>query len=406
LNQTGWKFRCGTKTVKLLDVSVNDEEACLSLAKSTYTAAGQIRLKQRTMQTTRTRTFDNEFGPGSTTSLIGTQVVNTTTTRWFDPLAQSFTIDASEGVAGVFVTEVDVFLHRAARTGNGGRPGTDLAVPLQLQIRGMSNGIPDSGVLSEQHRVYMSADSAYDATYSTGYNLNNRAKVLARPCKMKFKEPVYLRAGEEYAIVLLSESDYYEAYVASTYDLVLGSSSRRVNKQPHMGSLFLSQNGSTWTPKQNQDLAFRIYTAKFKAQGGVNFYNNPLEKHYHNIPKSLSVDPARDTHFRVMHIGHGLGWGDSVEMEGLPVGNYRGAPSALIQNATNVVSDPTANGYYVKLADSAGGESHFTTKGNFGSSLLQTNRGFPVDRAILNFQDMQFEDCGIRYNSSFVSVLK
>lgn len=398
LNQTGWKFRCGTKTVKLLDVSVNNEDACLSLAKSTYTAAGQIRLKQRTMQTTRTRSFDNTLS-GNVSTQVGSRTEFSIRTRWFDPLAQSFTVDATEGVPGVFVTEVDVFLHKAPRTGNDGRPGTDLAVPLQLQIRGMTNGIPDSGIISEQHRVYMSADSAYDATYSTGYNLNNRAAVLARPCKMKFKEPVYLRAGEEYAIVLLSESDYYEAYVASTYDLVLGSTAKRVNKQPHKGSLFLSQNGSTWTPKQNQDMAFRIYTAKFKAQGGANFYNNPLEKHMHNFPSSLSVDPARNTHFRVLHIGHGLGQGDSVQMEGLPAGNYRGANASNIQNASNVVLDPTANAYYVELANNA----TFSTVGNFGSSLLETNRGFPVDRAILNFQDMQFEGCGIRYSASFVS---
>ena len=406
LNRTGWKFRCGTHVVKLLDISVDNEDESLSIARSTYTASGSIQLKQRTLQTTRTVTFDNQLTRGGT-FLIGTSNPQfSIRTQWFDPLAQSFTVDAGTGVSGVFVTSVDVFLHKVPDMSAG---GTDLAIPLQLQIRGMNAGVPESGIVSEQHRVFMSADSAYAATLGQNNNLlgvsGSGAGVLNHPVKMKFAEPVYLRAGEEYAIVLLSESDYYEAYVASTYDLVLGKTSQRVNKQPHKGSLFLSQNGSTWTPKQNQDMAFRIYTAKFKSTGAANFYSTPLEKHIHNFAGSLSVDPSRDTHFLVTHGNHGMGAGDSVQMEGLPAGTYRGANASVIQNTKNVVVDPSSNSYYVKLADSAGGESHFATNGRFGSPLVETNRGFPVDRAILNFQDMSFDGCGIRYTASFISGL-
>ena len=397
LNATGWKFRCGTLPVKLLDVSIDKEGNALSMARSTYTAQGTINVRQRELKTTRTIAFRSSLVERSDT--ISTRTTNSISWGMWrprDPLAQTFTVDGGAGVPGVFVTEIDVFLHKAPQTSNNG--GTDLAIPLELQIRSVDNGVPDRDVMSEQHRVFMSADSAYAATFSDGYDLNRRSKVLERPVKMKFKEPVFLRSGDEYAFVLLAETDNYEAYVASTYELSLGSTGRRVNKQPAKGSLFLSQNGSTWTPKQNQDLTYRIYTAKFKQSGGANFYSNPLEKYMHNYGTSLSVDSDDLTRFRVEHPNHGLGVGDLVSMEGLPSGNYKGISSTVISDASNEVVDPDVNGYYVAL--SAGS---FDSVGSFGSSTIETNRAMPLDNATLNFQDLQFERCGIKYSGSFVS---
>ena len=406
LNGSGWKFRCGTKVVKLLDISVDKEEDALSLARSTYTSSGSIAVMQRTLQTTRTVSFKNVLET-SAPQLIGTQMSTNTTIRWRDPLAQSFTVDAGAGVPGVFVTKIDVFLHKAPRTTTNN--GNDLAVPLELQIRGMNSGIPDANSISEQHRVFMTADSAYDATYKTiggqTYDLNNHAKVLARPVTMKFKEPVFLRSGDEYAFVLLAETDNYEAYVASTYDLVLGSNAKRVNKQPSKGSLFLSQNGSTWTPKQNQDMAFRIYTAKFKQEGRTNFYSTPLEKHVHNGNWGMSVAEDSNGALRrilVTHGNHGMGADDLVGMEGLPSGTYRGVSSTIIQNALNKVSEPSSNSYFIDLNDY---NVDFTSRGLIGRDSVETNRGFPVDRAMLSFQDINQERTSVQYAASFVSGL-
>ena len=38
---------------------------------------------------------------------------------------------------------------------------------------------------------------------------------------------------------------------------------RKISDQPYAGSFFKSQNASTWTPEQNQDLAFNINIAEF-----------------------------------------------------------------------------------------------------------------------------------------------
>jgi len=407
LDAMGWKFRCGTQNVKLLDISVDNENAALSRARTNYSSWGSVSVVQRTLRHTRVVTVRDELVEN--TEHIGrTTSTETTWIDWTprDPLAQTFTVDAGTGVPGVFVTKIDVFLRNAPRTATNG--GQDEAIPIELQIRPVVAGVPDRDTISEQHRVFVTADSAYDVV--SGMDKENLTSVLSNQVSFKFKEPVYLRSGEEYSFVLLAECDKYEAYVASTYDLVLGSTSKRVSKQPSKGSLFLSQNGSTWTPKQNQDLAYRIHTAKFKASGAANFYSEPLEKYRHNYATSLSVDPSDLNRFRVTHIGHGLGVGDKVELAGLQTtgpggtGTYKGVLGSYIMNTANLVEDPDVNGYYVSLPDSSPGKPvKFTSLGTFGADSVETNRGFNVDRAILNFQDLQFERTGIKYQGNFVS---
>jgi hypothetical protein len=55
-------------------------------------------------------------------------------------------------------------------------------------------------------------------------------------------------------------------------------SSRTISQQPYAGVLFKSQNGSTWSADQNEDLMFTIYRAKFdtSVQGNVEFVNDQL----------------------------------------------------------------------------------------------------------------------------------
>ena len=64
-------------------------------------------------------------------------------------------------------------------------------------------------------------------------------------------------------IVLSSESVNYNVYIAETYNFVIGSREDKVSRQPAAGSLFLSQNGSTWGPAQSKDLMFELDRAEF-----------------------------------------------------------------------------------------------------------------------------------------------
>jgi hypothetical protein len=391
MNQIGWKFRAGTQTVKLLDVSDNAEEFALSKARTTYSGQGSVNLIQRQIMSTRVIT--TEFTSEVTRGPI----------RWIDPLAQSFTVDASLGVPGVFVTSIDVFIRSAPQTETNG--GTDPSIPLQMQIRPMENGTPVGNFISEQHRAYRTADDVYEIVQriidTPNGGLEDLKTVLDNPVTFTFPEPFFLQAGAEFAIVLLAECDKYQAFCATTYDLHLGTTNRRVHKQPSQGSLFLSQNGSTWTPKQNQDLAYRIKTAKFKEQGTTNFYNAPLPKFRHNQPTTLNADETDLTRFRVQHYGHGLGVGDLVGMTGLDSsGTYGGVTGSEIMNPLNQVAEADIGGYFVELAS---GDTFNANSGFFGSDSVRTNYGFNFDLGIMNMEAVELTNTFIQYDASHIT---
>ena len=410
----GWKFRCGTKPVKLLDISANNNDDALSLAKTVYTASGRNITRRRDVITSRVIVSEDYIDRTSSTV---TEVVDETVigTTWepYDPLAQTFTVSAQSSISGVFVTKVDVFLRDAP-------PTLAPQIPLQMQIRGVRNGVPMRDAISEQHRVYVSADSCRTVVNSIS-NKEDLDEVLSKPVTFKFPEPFYISAGEEYAIVLLAECDDYEVFVATTYDLILGRTDKRVSKQPATGSLFLSQNGSTWTPKQNQDLAYRIYTAKFKAEGAANFYSQPAVRMAHNYNTSLmtdssclsgaySADSVRTaanpstalSRFFVFHPAHGLGDGDRATITGLDSsGTYFGVSGAEIMNRDNLVDSANVQGYYVKLDNAP--TSQFNELGLFGADSVMSNTAFNIDRAVFDVLDINLTGTSTKYKASFIS---
>ena len=60
----------------------------------------------------------------------------------------------------------------------------------------------------------------------------------------------------------MSSSKKYEMYTARMGQTTLDSS-RLISKQPYLGSMFKSQNSTTWTAEQNEDVKFTINRAKF-----------------------------------------------------------------------------------------------------------------------------------------------
>ena len=84
----------------------------------------------------------------------------------------------------------------------------------------------------------------------------------------RFKDPVYLSPSTEYAFVVLSESPAYKIWYSSLGETDI-SSQTRIDQQPYAGSMFRSQNGSTWTPYQNDDIMFVINKAVFSTSQAV-----------------------------------------------------------------------------------------------------------------------------------------
>jgi len=192
-----------------------------------------------------------------------------------DPLAQSFTTDAS----GVYITSIDVWFYQK-----------DNKLPVFCEIRQMQLGTPTRNVL-EYSEVKLDPDqvklvpddgaSAGDDTYKTTFT---------------FKSPVFCSPNEEFCFVLLSESDQYEVFLARMGDKTLnyqafglGANSQH-SKQWGAGSLFKSQNGSIWTATQEEDLTFRIKRAKFTSKSGTVYLQNPDLDVSNNYTRKLRAD--------------------------------------------------------------------------------------------------------------------
>ena len=56
----------------------------------------------------------------------------------------------------------------------------------------------------------------------------------------------------------------------------VSGSNRFVSRQPHMGSLFKSQNNTTWIAVQSQDLKFKLHKATFSTTTGTVTLNNDI----------------------------------------------------------------------------------------------------------------------------------
>ena len=175
-----------------------------------------------------------------------------------DPLAQSFSV---QNESGIFVTEVDIFFRTK-----------DPLLPVTVQLRPMVAGVPSEEVYPFGEAILEAKDIFESADAGT-------------PTTVTFPSPVYLEPKTDHSIVLLSQSNEYTVWISRMGEVdittLLQPESRQVvvSAQPSLGSLFKSQNGSTWNPSQYEDLKFSLYSADFfQPSGTISFYNPELAR--------------------------------------------------------------------------------------------------------------------------------
>jgi hypothetical protein len=170
-----------------------------------------------------------------------------------DPIAQSFYVQPS---TGYFVTSIDLFFY-----------SKDTTLPVTIQLRPVEYGQPKD-TYYPYSEVVLTPDKISTSTDGT------------LPTRVTFSSPIYLEGETFHCISILSNSDQYRVHISRLTEMDLASSSNSkifVTRQPLSGSFFKSQNGSTWTEVQTDDLKFTLYRANFKAnQGDINFYNSEL----------------------------------------------------------------------------------------------------------------------------------
>tara|TARA_B100001778_G_scaffold332991_1_gene340526 strand:- start:600 stop:6071 length:5472 start_codon:yes stop_codon:yes gene_type:complete len=310
------QFNTGTQQFKLLDISGGIDSNSISSANTSFTSAGTLETRQRIFTSTRVERVQTIIEENTQSW-----------TNWVDPLAQSFLVDPIDNPNGVFITKVKIYF--ATKDDNHG-------VPVQCQIRPMENGVPVNQPLPQAVKFVEPAN--VNATALSGATMGG---VQGAGTDFKFDEPIYLAPGEEYAIVLLAESTAYTVYVAETYEFVVGTTAQRIAKQPTLGSLFLSQNGSTWTPEQSKDLMFTLFRADFNTSSSA-ILNNATPS-----TEKLATNPMQTTsgnnNIRVFHTGHGFNTGDKVTISG--VTDAIATVSASLINGNRTISEVDHTGY-------------------------------------------------------------
>ncbi len=277
------------------------------------------------------------------------------------PIAQSFYINS---LSGIYCTKVDLFFSTK-----------DTALPVQVQIRPMVNGFPSSTKIIPGTIKVLPASSV---------NVDTSGPDLTAT-SFEFDEPVFLQGQEDYALVVIADSKDYQIYIAEINDFLFGSTEKRVQKQPDLGSLFYSQNGVTWTAAQNQDLSFVIHQAKFKHTSATMMLKNA------SLPKAkLKNNPftvtAADATVTTRHIGHGLQIGNAIEISGATA---TGGMNASSINGRRTITAVDFTGYKFEAdsaADSdaiAGGANVLATK-NIPFSIIypHVTKIEPVNTAI------------------------
>ena len=242
------KFTTGESTIRLTTSPVNANilDPGGSSAETTYFTSGTRNNTQEQAINIKSPIVDRRFtGNEQDVTRIETNLITdvvrtdvTTNTQWYDPLAQSFMVDRGEYQDGIFITGGDLYFK-----------SKDSRAPVTVQIRTMRDGSPTTTILPF-------GQTEIDAS---NVNISDDASAIT---EFAFNTPVFLQSGYEYALVLITTSEKYNTFITrmGEEDVLLNSIS---NTQPYLGSLFKSQNSSTWTPSQLEDLKFTLKKAKF-----------------------------------------------------------------------------------------------------------------------------------------------
>lgn len=257
----GGVFKTGERQFRLTDDPSNNITNSTTSAESNYFAQGLLQVKENTVVSTRVpvitrQSVTEERVVRDVVTRVQTET-NQTNIRWVDPLAQTFLVDTSKNPKGIWIHSVDLFFKN--------KPTSN--IPVRVQIRPTVNGYPHSSMVIPFAEVFLTPDQVNTslALASDGSDAPNIAN-SATYTRFKFSSPVYLVPGE-YSIVVMSNSNEYECYIAEMGANVLGGGSR-ITQQPYAGVFFKSQNASTWSADQNSDLMFCINSCEFITGSG------------------------------------------------------------------------------------------------------------------------------------------
>ena len=181
---------------------------------------------------------------------------------WMDPMAQTFIVNKSRFPEGCFVKSVDLWFRQKA-TANSSTPQP----PVTVQLRPIINGYPSSGTILPFGEAVLRPEEinaqtgAPDASNSSHYTT------------FEFPAPVYL-PGDEYALVVLSNSSEYQLFTAeqglSPLSATSISPTIRIPKQPNVETLYLPTNAGMPQQSPGEALMMRVNRCDFTTTNAGN----------------------------------------------------------------------------------------------------------------------------------------
>lgn len=267
-------------------------------------------------------------------------------------IAQTFSIP-KEYADGCFISSIDLFFHTKALGEN---------LPVTVSIVETLNGYPTTNVLPFAVSIAQADEITANSSYPTA-------------TRFYFITPVYVQPKIEYALRVNSNSGSYKLWIARMGDVRVDDPTRVVTQQPSTGSLFKSQNSSTWSAEQLEDIAFIINRASFDTSGtGTLDLITP-----HNDPVELGANPFKITNgqtmVRVFHENHAMRPGFYV--------TYSGSNDASFNNTFQVTTVTNSDSYIIELA-----AAKLVTGFTGGSSVMAT-KTIAIDTALVTAAKFQ-----------------
>ncbi len=404
--ESALRFKTGDVEFRLTSSSIDDRSTSpLTAAQEIYSAKGVIETEQETIVATR-----NARVVQTTVNQVTSRLTESTKDRLFkrrlprnglqadqrlrnvfrapfndgsatDPLAQTF-ITSKRG--GSFLTKLDLFFSEK-----------DNDLPVWVEIRNVINGYPGPKLLPFGRKVLNPSEVNLDS--------NNGLAVTT----FTFDSPVYIQEGIEYCFVVMTNSLEYKLWISQMGERDVSGSNRLISTQPHLGSLFKSQNNTTWNAIQSQDMKFTLHSAYFsRVAGTVTLQNNIISDPVTNelgttvYGRRLLSNPITLTNSsavaKIKHRDHGMySTSNNVIITGVSSGISTTLNGAITATATSLTltsstNFPGSGTVHVKIGNEimSGTQSGTTissiTRGQGGSTDVAHSDGATIELYMIN----------------------
>lgn len=182
-------------------------------------------------------------------------------------IAQSFYVFLPRNIPGMFVTKLDLYFQQK---------DSDLGV--KIDLREMEAGdptekvLPNSTVLLDPDAINVSEDGTTATTIT-------------------FPNPIYLMNSREYcfAVTMHGDNPNTRLWVA-TQGYARVDTGEKIQKQPHVGIMYITSNDRGWSKIQDSDVKFNLHRARFKYFDG----NVTLTNEDKDIFKLSNISAAFD----------------------------------------------------------------------------------------------------------------